>query len=83
MPSTNPSSIAKNPFFKSFSIRFEDSLQFGLGACLASFIFFFSLAFGARLFSPLMGSKKAWQILDLVIASIMFVLAFSMLQEVF
>ena len=65
------------------SIRFEDSLQFGLGACLASFIFFFSLAFGARLLSPLMGSKKAWQILDLVIASIMFVLAFSMFQEVF
>ena len=26
MPSTNPSSIAKNPFFKSFSIRFEDYL---------------------------------------------------------
>ena len=65
------------------SIRFEDSLQFGLGACLASFIFFFSLAYGARLLSPLMSSKKAWQILDLVIASIMFVLAFSMFQEVF
>ena len=65
------------------SIRFDDPLDFGLGACLASFIFFFSLAYGARLLSPLMGSKKAWQILDLVIASIMFVLAFSMFQEVF
>ena len=65
------------------SIRFEDPLHFGLGACLASFIFFFSLAFGARLLSPLVSSKKAWQILDLVIASIMFVLAFSMFQEVF
>ncbi len=65
------------------SIRFEDSLDFGLGACLASFIFFFSLAFGARLLSPFMSSKKAWQILDLIIASIMFVLAFSMFQEVF
>ena len=57
--------------------------DFGLGACLASFIFFFSLAYGARLLSPFMSSKKAWQILDLVIASIMFVLAFSMFQEVF
>jgi len=65
------------------SIRFDDPLDFGLGACLASFIFFFSLAYGARLLSPLMSSKKAWQILDLVIASIMFVLAFSMFQEVF
>ena len=65
------------------SIRFKDPLYFGLGACLASFIFFFSLAFGARLLSPFMSSKKAWQILDLVIASIMFVLAFSMFQEFF
>lgn len=65
------------------SIRFEDYLDFGLGACLASFIFFFSLAFGARLLSPFMSSKKAWQILDLIIASIMFVLAFLMFQEVF
>ena len=65
------------------SIRFENSLDFALGACLASFIFFFSLAFGARLLSPLMSSKKAWQILDLVIASIMFILAFSMFQEIF
>ena len=65
------------------SIRFKDPLYFGLGACLASFIFFFSLAFGARLLSPFMSSNKAWQILDLVIASIMFVLAFSMFQEFF
>tara|TARA_Y100000768_G_C23722864_1_gene561180 strand:+ start:87 stop:692 length:606 start_codon:yes stop_codon:yes gene_type:complete len=65
------------------SIRFEDSLHFGLGACLASVIFFFSLAFGARFLSPYMSSKKAWQILDLVIASIMFILSFSMFQEVF
>ena len=65
------------------SIRFEDSLDFGLGACLASFIFSFSLAYGARLLSPLMSSKKAWQILDLFIASIMFILAHSMFQEVF
>ena len=52
------------------SIRFENTLDFGLGACLASFIFFFSLACGARLLSPLMSSKKAWQILDLVLSLI-------------
>ena len=40
------------------SIRFEDSLDFGLGACLASFIFFFSLAYGARLLSPLMSKQS-------------------------
>ncbi len=65
------------------SIRFEDSFQFALGACLASAVFFFSLAFGARIFSPLMSSRKAWQILDIVIAFVMFLIAYSMFSESF
>ena len=36
---------------------------FGIGAALASFIFFFSLGYGARLLSPLMENPKAWNIL--------------------
>ena len=63
------------------SIRFEDTVQFGMGACLASILFFFSLAFGARILSPLMSSKKAWQILDVIIALVMFTLAYSMFLE--
>ena len=63
------------------SIRFEDTVQFGMGACLASILFFFSLAFGARILSPLMRSKKAWQILDVIIALVMFTLAYSMFLE--
>ena len=62
---------------------FEDSFQFALGACLASAVFFFSLAFGARIFSPLMSSRKAWQILDIVIAFVMFLIAYSMFSESF
>ena len=58
------------------STQFEDTYQFGLGACLASVIFFFSLALGARALSPLMKSRKAWQSLDVIIAIIMFILAF-------
>tara|TARA_B100001250_G_C19621596_1_gene709609 strand:+ start:33 stop:638 length:606 start_codon:yes stop_codon:yes gene_type:complete len=65
------------------SIRFEDTFQFGLGACLASIIFFFSLAFGARLLSPLMSSKKAWQILDVIIGTVMISLAYTMFLEAF
>jgi L-lysine exporter family protein LysE/ArgO len=65
------------------SIRFEDPIQFGLGACLASILFFFSLAFGARVLSPLMSSKKAWQILDVTISLVMFTLAYLMFLEVF
>ena len=63
------------------SIRFEDPVQFGFGACFASILFFFSLAFGARVLSPLMRSKKAWQILDVIIAIVMIALAYSMFLE--
>ena len=65
------------------SIQFEDTIQFGLGACMASIIFFFSFALGARVISPLMSSKKAWQILDVIIAIVMFILSYSMFLEAF
>ena len=63
------------------SIRFEEKFQFGMGACLASLMFFFALAYGARVLSPLMSSRKAWQILDATIALVMFTLAYSMFSE--
>ena len=65
------------------SIRFDNTLQFGAGACLASVIFFSFLAFGARVLSPLVSSRKAWQTLDAIIAIVMFVLAYSMFSEAF
>ena len=68
---------------KLVSIRFDNTLQFGAGACLASVIFFSSLAFGARILSPLVSSRKAWQTLDAIIAIVMFVLAYSMFSEAF
>ncbi|WP_406870128.1 LysE/ArgO family amino acid transporter [Thioclava sp. 'Guangxiensis'] len=40
-------------------------LQFGFGAVVASFSFFFALAYGARLFAPVFAKPRAWQILDL------------------
>ena len=50
---------------------------FGIGAALASFIFFFSLGFGARLLSPFMENPKAWRYIDGGIAIVMFTIAFS------
>ena len=49
---------------------------FGIGAALASFIFFFSLGYGARLLSPLMENPKAWRYIDGGIAIVMFAIAF-------
>ena len=50
---------------------------FGIGAALASFIFFFSLGYGARLLSPFMENPKAWRYIDGGIAIVMFTIAFS------
>ena len=65
------------------SVKYEDNLFFCVGAGLASLLFFFSLGFGARILSPLMSSRKAWQVLDTIIAIIMFVIAHSMFSESF
>ncbi len=51
---------------------------FGLGAVTASFAFFFSLGFGARFLAPVMTSRRAWQVLDLLIGAIMWGLAFEL-----
>ena len=48
---------------------------FALGASLASFIFFFSLAYGAKLLKPIMQRPSSWRILDGFIALIMFTIA--------
>jgi L-lysine exporter family protein LysE/ArgO len=53
-------------------------ITFALGAILASFIFFFSLAYGARLLMPLMQRPFSLKILDSLIAFIMFTIAFKL-----
>ena len=52
-----------------------------LGASLASFVFFFSLAYGAKLLSPVMQKPLAWRILDSFIALVMFSLAIKMVHS--
>tara|TARA_B110000967_G_scaffold183061_1_gene201475 strand:+ start:38 stop:658 length:621 start_codon:yes stop_codon:yes gene_type:complete len=53
-------------------------VTFTLGACLASFIFFFTLAYGSRLLTPIMQRPFSWKILDSLIAFIMFTIAFKL-----
>lgn len=57
-------------------------LVFGLGAVIASFVFFFSLGYGARWLAPWMQSARAWARLDLLIAITMTVLALGLIHEV-
>ena len=51
-----------------------------LGASLASFVFFFSLAYGAKFLSAIMQKPIAWRLLDTFIAFVMFTLAIKMVQ---
>ena len=55
-------------------------LAYVLGASLASFVFFFSLAYGAKFLSPIMQRPIAWRLLDSFIAFVMFTLAIKMAQ---
>ncbi len=55
---------------------------FAFGAILASLIWFFSLAYGARLLAPLFQKPKAWQVLDFIIGCIMWAIAASLLLHI-
>ncbi|MBP2299568.1 LysE/ArgO family amino acid transporter [Azospirillum picis] len=64
----------------SVSARFAQSrAAFALGAMTASFLFFFSLGYGARLLRPLFARPAAWKVMDGVIALVMWAIAAGLL----
>ena len=54
--------------------------EFASGAVTASFIFFFSLGYGARVLTPVFKKPISWNILDFIIAVIMFSIAASIIR---
>lgn len=63
-------------FLGAFAAQFGDNRWwFALGASIASIVWFFSLAYGAKALSRFVTKPRFWQILDTVIAIFMFVLA--------
>jgi len=52
---------------------------FAAGAMTASFVWFFGLAYGARLLAPLFRRPAAWRVLDVVIGIIMWWIAGSLI----
>lgn len=60
--------------------QYEDRLGFALGAMTASFVFFFSLGFGARLLAPFFAKPRAWQVLDVIIGIVMWAIAAKLLM---
>lgn len=53
----------------------EGKVAYWIGATLASFIFFFGLGYGARLLAPVFARPKAWAVLDVGIALVMWSIA--------
>ena len=58
----------------------DERLAFGAGASLASFVFFFSLGYGAMMMSKVLNSPEAWRVIDRGIAVVMFVIAGAIIQ---
>jgi len=67
-----------------FSTKYEGEARaaFASGAVLASFVWFFSLGYGARLLKPFFANPRAWQVLDGLIALVMAALGMSLLRSV-
>ncbi|MBX9806051.1 MAG: LysE/ArgO family amino acid transporter [Alphaproteobacteria bacterium] len=52
-----------------------ERFYFTLGAIVASFVWFFSLGFGAQFLGPLFQKPIAWKILDFIIGCVMWLIA--------
>jgi L-lysine exporter family protein LysE/ArgO len=67
------------------SVAARESLEgrtlFGLGASIASIVWFFGLAYGAGRLTPLFQNPRAWQILDALVGLTMWGIALSLLVK--
>ena len=67
-------------FSKSFLIT--DKYYFGIGASIASFLFFFSLGYLSKILSKYLVEKKIWKIINLFIVSFMGLIATYVLNDI-
>lgn len=57
------------------SAQYEMPWWFGSGAIVSSFVFFFSLGYGAKLLRPFFTSTRAWRVLDIIVGLVMWAIA--------
>ena len=67
-------------FSKSFLLA--DKIIFGIGASLASFLFFFSIGYASSYFSKYLNSKKIWNIINWIIIFMMSIITLYVLREI-
>ena len=67
-------------FSKSFLIN--DKIIFGVGASIASTLFFFSIGYASNYFSKYLNNKKIWNTINWIIIFIMSVITLYVLKEI-
>ncbi len=67
-------------FSKSFLLY--DKIIFGIGASVASTLFFFSIGYASNYFSKYLNNEKVWRIINWMIISVMSVIALLVFKEI-
>lgn len=57
----------------------KERFFFALGAIIASFLWFFSLCYGARFLAPIFSKPLSWKILDFIVGCVMWGIALSLI----
>ena len=81
----NPHVYSDTVFFLgNFSKNFilSQKITFGIGASLASLLFFFSIGYASNYFSKYLNNQKIWKIINWIIITIMTVISLYVLKEV-
>ena len=65
----------------SLQFQGDEKIAFAIGAMTSSFLFFYSLGFGARRLAPLLKTKKVWRIIDIIIGLVMIWIAWSIYKN--
>ena len=63
------------------STQYSENMYFAAGATVSSFMFFYSLGFGAQFLSDFFKHPFSWRILDAIIGLIMWSIAFSLVYD--
>ena len=82
----NPHVYSDTVFFLgNFSKNFLmiDKLFFGIGASLASFLFFFSIGYSSQFFSKYLSEQKIWKLINFFIIIFMSMLVIYVLSDIF
>ena len=59
-----------------------DKIAFAVAASAASFVFFFSLGYGARYLAPIMKNTRSWVVLDILIGIVMWLIALGLITSI-